>query len=260
MLKEEEMWKYLNRPYHAALILLSITLLASPLFCPGESAWAEDDGGLTVSPTSLTFTAQVGGTAPPAQQVSVTSGTARSFRVTTSAAWLTATPTTGTTPAHLKVAVKPAGLAVGTYSGTVRISVPNSETARTVSVTFKVTAATRHLTVSPSTLSFSYQQGGTLPSSQSLSVRVNSGSAVGYTVKVTSGATWLTATPASGTTPGTVTVFVHPSSLAAGTYTGSVTMTPSSSSVGAVTASVTLTVTSTASMTVTPTSLAFGFQ
>ena len=256
------MWKYPNKPYLAALILLSISLLVFPLFRSLDSVWADDDGGITVSPSSLTFTAQAGGTAPPTQQVSIrsSSGTARNFTVTTSATWLTAKPTTGTTPAVLSVAVNPAGLTAGTYTGTVRVSVPHSETARQVSVTFTVTAATRHLTATPSTLAFSYQKGGSLPSSQSVSVRVNTGPAVGFKVSVTSGGSWLSASPASGTTPGNVTVAVHPGSLAPGQYTGAVALTPASSSVGSVTVTVTLTITSSATMTVTPGSLAFGFQ
>jgi len=148
MLKEEEMWKYSNRPYLAALILLSITFLATPLFRPVESAWAEDGGGLRVSPTSLTFTAPAGGTAPPAQHVSVSSGTARNFTVTTSATWLTATPTSGKTPATLTVSANPAHLTPGTYTGSIRVSVPNSETSRHVSVTFTVTASGDSITLS----------------------------------------------------------------------------------------------------------------
>ena len=255
------MWKHPKKLYLAAFILLSIPLLVFPLFRSLDLVRADegDGGGLTVSPTSLTFTAPAGGTAPASKQVSVRSsnGTARNFTVTSSAAWLTATPTSGTTPATLRVSVNPAHLTAGTYNGTLRITVPHSETARSVSVTFTVTGATTHLTVSPSTLAFSYQKGGTLPSSQGVSVRSSTGSAVGFTVSVTSGGSWLSATPSSGTTPGTVTVSVHPGSLAAGTYTGTVAM---SSSIGSATVTVTLTVTNSATMTVTPGSLAFGFQ
>jgi uncharacterized protein (TIGR03437 family) len=44
---------------------------------------------------------------------------------------------------------------------------------------------------------------------------------------MTNGSGWLSATPASGVTPGTVTVSVNPASLAAGTYNGTVTITAS---------------------------------
>ena len=251
------MKKYPRKLFFIALILLAIPLLVFSLFRSLDSVWAAGSGGLTVSPTSLTFTAQAGGTAPRAQRVSVTSsGSPRNFRVRTSAAWLTATPTNGTTPATLMVSANPAHLTAGTYSGTVRITDPSSETVRHVSVSFTVTSASAHLTVNPNTLTFSYQTGGTLPSSQSLSVRSSTGSAVGFTVAVTSGSSWLAARPASGTTPGTVTVSVTPGSMAVGAYTGAVAV---SSSIGSVTVTVTLTITSSASIIVTPGSLAFGF-
>ena len=249
---------YPNKLFSAGLILFAIPFLVFSLSRSINSVWADTGGGLKVSPTSLTFTAQAGGSAPAAQKVSVTSGgPARNFRVTTSATWLTATPASGTTSATVTVSANPAHLTVGTYTGTVRISDPNSGTVRHVSVSFTVTSRHAHLTVTPNTLAFSYQQGGTTPSSQSVSVRSSTGSAAGFTVSVTSGSSWLSASPSSGTTPGTVTVSVHPGSLGVGTHTGGVAV---SSSIGTVTVTVTLTVTSSAAMTVTPGSLAFGFQ
>ena len=204
------MRKYPNKPYLAAFVLLSISFLAIPLFRSLDSVRADDGGGLTVSPSSLTFTAQAGGNAPPSQQVTVSGGNTQNFTVTTSAPWLTATPTSGTTPATLRVSVSPAGLSPGTYTGTVRIAAARSEAVKQVSVTFTVTAASRRLVVSPSTLAFSYQVGGTTPASQSLSVRSSTGSAVHFTVSVTGGGSWLSASPSSGTTPANVTVSVNP--------------------------------------------------
>lgn len=252
------MRKYPTKLFFVALILVVIPLLIFSLSGSLKSVWADESEGLTVTPTSLTFTAHAGGAAPAAKNVSVTSsGSARHFTVTTSAAWLTATPTSGTTPATVRVSANPAHLTAGTYTGTVRISVPDSENARQVSVTFKVTSGSAHLTVTPNTLGFSHQMGGTVLASQNLSVRSSTGSAVKFTASVTSGSGWLSASPASGTTPGAVTVSVHPGSLAVGTHTGAVAI---SSSIGSVTVTVTLTVTSAAAMTVTPGSLAFGFQ
>ena len=253
------MWKYASKLYFAALILLAIPLLISPWPRSFNAVWAQEGSGLTVSPTSLTFTARAGGSAPPAQSVSVrsSSGRQRNFTVTTSQPWLTVRPTSGTTPATLSVSVSPTGLTAGTYTGTVRIAVPNTEIVRTVSVTFNVTAATATLTVSPTTLSFSRQQGSTTSSSQTLSVRTSTGSAVGFTVSKSSGGAWLTASPASGTTPASVTVTVNPTGLAAGTYNGSIAI---SSSLGTVTVPVTLTIAAAATMMVTPSTLAFGFQ
>src|SRR5579864_4702379 len=113
--------------------------------------------------------------------------------------------------------------------------------------------------VSPASLSFNYQSGGTAPASQSFSVS-SSGSALSYTVATS--ATWLSATPASGNTPGTVSVSVNPQSLSAGTYTGTVTITSSGASNSPKSVPVTLTVTAASSptLTVSPLSLSFSYQ
>src|SRR3989442_14151170 len=56
-------------------------------------------------------------------------------------------------------------------------------------------------------------------------VSSSSGAQLAYTVATSAGA-WLSATPMSGTTPGTVTVsVVNPASMTAGTYKGMVTIT-----------------------------------
>src|SRR5579864_6241082 len=113
--------------------------------------------------------------------------------------------------------------------------------------------------VSPASLSFNYQSGGTAPASQSFSVS-SSGSALSYTVATS--ATWLSATPASGNTPGNVSVSVNPQSLSAGTYTGTVTITSSGASNSPKSVPVTLTVTAASSptLTVSPSSLSFSYQ
>jgi hypothetical protein len=255
------MSKYLRRLYVVGLVLLAIPLLVAPW--PGlfHTVLADDDGGsgLVVRPGSLTFTATAGGSAPSPQSVSVSSnsGASVSFKVSSSAAWLTASPTSGTTPATLKVSVNPAGLAAGTYTGYLRLSIPNTEGGTYVSVTLTVATASPTLSATPNTLSFTYQQGGSVPSSQSVAVRSSTGLAVGFTDSVSSGATWLKASPASGTTPSNLAVSVSPSGLAAGTYSGTIAL---SSSIGSVTLRVSLTISAAPSITVTPTSLAFGFQ
>jgi hypothetical protein len=100
------------------------------------------------------------------------------------------------------------------------------------------------LVVSPTSLAFSFQQGGTLPPSQSLSVKSSNGRTINFTDS-TSGAAWLSVSRTSGATPGSIGVSVRPGSLAAGTYTASVRV---SSQVGSVTVPVTLTIRSTATV------------
>ncbi len=95
--------------------------------------------------------------------------------------------------------------------------------------------------VTPTSLAFGYQQGGSLPASQQLSV--SSSRQTSFTVG-TSGASWLAASPSSGSTPGTVTVSAKPGTLAAGTYNAAVNI---SSRYNAVTVPVTLTITAASS-------------
>ncbi len=220
---------------------------------------------LTATPSPLTFTFQQGGPAPANQALNI-GGTAglnytASASTTSGGSWLTLTNPTGTTPGTVTVAVTPGSLTVGTYSGTITTSAPGAASIMTP-VTLTVTSAPI-LTVAPTTLSFSYTAGSsTLPPGQSVTL-TSSGTPLNFTAaaSTTSGGSWLAAFPASGTTPGSVTVSVTPSSLAAGTYSGTVTLTSTGAGNGPQTVAVTLTVTAaTPTLTVAPTSLSFSYQ
>jgi uncharacterized protein (TIGR03437 family) len=81
------------------------------------------------------------------------------------------------------------------------------------------------LTASPTSLSFTYQVGAEAPAAKAVQV-TSSGSAIPFTAAAAtaSGGDWLKITPASGNTPGPVSVTVDPASLAVGTYTGTITL------------------------------------
>jgi hypothetical protein len=119
-------------------------------------------------------------------------------------------------------------IAVGatTTPGTYPITVTGTGGAitHTATVTLTVTAGTPKptLTLSPSTLPYSYQIGGSTPAAQNVAVS-SSGTALSFTAA--SSATWLTVTPTSGTTPGSLSVGINTSGLAAGSYSGTVTVT-----------------------------------
>ncbi len=214
-----------------------------------------------VSPASLTFNYQSGGTVPAAQSFAVSSsGTAFSYTVSTSATWLAATPASGSTPGNVSVSVNPQSLAAGTYTGTVSITSSGaSNSPKTVAITLNVTAALLPtISVSPTSLTYSFQIGGTTPTAQIVTLS-SSGNAVSFTTATS--ATWLSATPASGSTPSTLSVSVNPSGLAAGTYTGSVTITAAGAS-NSPKIPVTLTVTAaqTNNLSASPSSLSFSYQ
>jgi hypothetical protein len=77
--------------------------------------------------------------------------------------------------------------------------------------------------VNPSTLSFSGTIGMPDPAAQNVSITPGSSGATSYTV--TSDSSWLSATPASGPVPGMLSVRAGVTGLAAGTHTGSLTVT-----------------------------------
>lgn len=79
------------------------------------------------------------------------SGTAMSWAITSSATWLAASPTTGSTPATVTVSVDPTGLAAGTYTANLTVAATGAtNTPVTVPVTLTVTAAGGGSTPPPS--------------------------------------------------------------------------------------------------------------
>ena len=206
---------------------------------------------LTVAPASLTFDAQSGGAAPAAKPVNIAStGTALNYTIGSNAAWLTAAPLSGATPASISVSVNPAGLATGTYSGVISMSAPGA-TPQTVPVTLNITAAPQ-LIVSPSLLTFTAVAGGAAPAVQGLQV-TSTGTPFGITA--TSNDAWLTVAPNSGTTPATLSVSVNPAGLAAGTYNGTIAVAAAGATTQTV--AVVLTVTAVPQLSVNPLTLVF---
>src|SRR6185369_296484 len=92
------------------------------------------------------------------------------------------------------------------------------------------------------TMSFEYIAGNANPAAQQISV-TGTGSNLGFTANVTSGAEWLSVSAASGTAPASVDVRVNPGSLSPGTYTGTIVVAGSGGATGSTTTTVTLTVT-----------------
>jgi len=183
---------------------------------------------LAATPSSLQFSYTIGGTVPPAQSVQITnSGTgALASNATTTAAWLALSDSRLST---LAVSVSPAGLAAGTYTGSIQISAAGaSNSPLTVAVTLTVSAAPAapaSLAVAPQALTFNYTVGGTAPAAQAVSITNAGGGILSWAAS--SGASWLSLSPASGTAPASLTVSVSPATLAAGTYAATAQITAS---------------------------------
>jgi uncharacterized protein (TIGR03437 family) len=237
-------------------------------------------GSLTLSSSSLTFSAQVSGSQPVGQTLAVSASPSASYTASASSTgnWLSISPTgsltTSANPA-LTVSVNQSGLTANTYYGTITL-VANGIT-QTVQVTLVVSSSTStggagNVTVTANgvagtpSLAFTYTVGGSAPTPQTLQVVSASGSApVSFTIS--SNATWLSAGVTNGTSlntpvnnPGFTVGIVTPVSLTASTtpYNATITITPNGGTV--VTVPVTLTVQAAAAVTATPTMLSFAYQ
>jgi Viral BACON domain len=108
-------WSHIRKSSGIALVFLLG-------MCTVPEVWA-----LTVSPTALTFQAVQGAGNPASQSVNVSKTNAKtaSWTASDSAAWLSVSPVTGsiTNATQVTVSVNTAGLAPGTYSATVAVTV-----------------------------------------------------------------------------------------------------------------------------------------
>ncbi len=203
---------------------------------------------LSVTPASLSFEQPMGGAAPAAKTLQIsTSGASLSFSATATTQvgnWLTVSPASGVTPGTVSVSVNGAGLSVGTYNGSVTIvAVGAANSPQNIPVTLTITPA-QTMAVNPSSLSFSFQQGGSAPAAQKFAVSSTGGPLnFSVTASTASGGNWLSVSPASGTTSAEISVSVNPSGLSPGTYTGTVRVESAAASNSPLTVNVTLTVT-----------------
>jgi uncharacterized protein (TIGR03437 family) len=198
---------------------------------------------LAVTPVTLQYAYSVGGTVPAAQSLAISNGGTGTldWTATASDSWISLSAASGTAPSTVAVSVVPAGLAAGTYNGTVQItSAGATNSPLTVAVSLVVSGAPPVLTVSPQTLTFQYTAGGTVPAAQSLAISNGGGGSLSWVAA--SGAYWAVISPAAGTAPGTVAVSVIPGNLAAGTYTTNVTIAAADGSLTPVPVVVTLNV------------------
>jgi len=214
---------------------------------------------ISASPTSLSFTAQQGGANPAVQTVSLsnTAGGSLSWSASETTPWLTVSPASGTGNGTVTVSVTTGSLTAGPQpGGSVTFSAPGA-TSVTIPVSFTVTAALAPPAIgaSPTSLSFTAQQGGANPATQTVSLSNTGGGTLSWTAS--DNATWLTVSPASGTGTGTVTVSAT-GTQTTGTQSGSLTL--SATGATSVTIPVSFTVTAAPSIGANPTSLSFTAQ
>lgn len=229
-------------------------------------------GTMTVSPSTLSFSQPVGGSAPAAQTISVASSnqqlsyTVSAQQQTTSGGinWLTATPASGSTPGTITVTADGSKLPAGTYTGTVMVTSTTASTGGSpanIPVTLTVTAGT--ISSTTTSLTFAQAVGGTQPPTQTVAIAATPGP-INITVTTSTdngGNNWLSATPASGTAPGNITVTANGGSLPLGQYTGKVTITaaPPGATGSPIVIPVTFNVVTGQTLSVSPNNLSFAY-
>ena len=243
-----------------ALVVITGTVLTTPV-----QAWA-----LQTSPSALSFTGTQGAADPSAQSVTIWKGGSRekSWTAGGSASWLTVSPMSGTISTErdqISVGVNLSNLAPGNYSSSVIISVVDlngsiRKTALPVSLTVRPPNSTSSFIVSPPSLAFTAAVGSPI---QSASVTIANTGTTSLSITWSEGISWLTdvqpgtaQTIAAGQS-GTFSTTVSFTGLAAGTYTGAVTIAG-----GGITKQVPVTLTlaaisSTPNIGLSPNSLAF---
>lgn len=181
-------------------------------------------GSGVVSPTSMTFSAAIGGAAT-SQLLTLTGFVGSFYSISSNSTWLTVSPSAGTmtsTQTQVSVIANPTGLGQSTYSGSLTANIGG--VSYTIPVTFVVGlgGGTGSGVVSPTVFTFSVPLNG---GGQSQQMVLNG--TPGTLYSIISSASWLTTSLISGTLSSSqlpVLVQVNPATLLAGTYTGTLTV------------------------------------
>ncbi|MHB1020784.1 MAG: BACON domain-containing protein [Acidobacteriaceae bacterium] len=179
---------------------------------------------LTMNPSSLNFNVAAGATSSAQTlQVGTNDSAIVAWSASASSSWLNLATTNGPTPGSTAITVNATSLAPGSYTATVSmISLGTTNTTTSIPVAVTVApVANLQLSVTPGTLAFS-AVSGTTPTSQMVSVQ-SSGSSLSYSTS--SDSPWLSASPASGTTTSSIQINADATKLAAGSYSGNITVT-----------------------------------
>jgi hypothetical protein len=127
--------------FNGSITLYSLGATNSPQVINVSLTVVTPPPSLLTTPTSLSFVAMSGQAAPPAQTIAVANGGFGSFSysISTDSSWLSASPTTGSTPGIANVTVNATGLAIGTYSGNVIVTATGiANSPRSIPVTLQV--------------------------------------------------------------------------------------------------------------------------
>ncbi len=198
------------------------TLLDVPGFSNGATySYANTlPASMQIDPLQISVSATPGGsTAPVPISVSNVGSGSFTWTVTSNAAWLTTSAAKGSSNTSVNALINSASLATGSYTGALTFTATGAANSPlTVPVTLNIAAT--GLVASPTSLIFYGTVNQTAPAAQTVSITNAAGSALNW--QATSDSSWLSVSPASGATPGSVSVSVAPGSMSLGVYTGNI--------------------------------------
>ncbi|HUU00614.1 MAG TPA: C25 family cysteine peptidase [Myxococcota bacterium] len=205
--------------YSGSIEVVSDGALGSPAQI-GVTLLVTSEPLIAASPSELSFTGQVGESAPPSQTVQIdNAGTGTlEWTIACPASWLDCSPASGSGAGTLTVSVDPHGIGAGTYQGAVIVTAVgaiNSPFELPVSLTLEQTAQPV-ISVSPASVSFTAAAGGPAPDPQAVQVTNSGTGELAFTVECP--APWLSCTPASGVADASLSLSANTSGLAGGTY------------------------------------------
>jgi uncharacterized protein (TIGR03437 family) len=219
-------------PYAGAIQITSPGLFNNSVTIP-IALTITSSSSVTVTPSGTqSFTQLQFGALPGSQVLTLTGSTTSNFTTSvtqgTGGSWLNVSPQNGTlsaaNPASITLSVAQNSLTQGTYSAQVVIAFQNSSVPSiTIFVSLTVAPPASALLATPPTVAFSYQAGGSPPAAQSIAITNPAAGSLPYSVSAVSDS-WISINPASGSTPGNISVSVSPQSLQPGSYTGSFTL------------------------------------
>jgi len=200
---------------------------------------------ISLSPSSLSFSASTGGGNPVAQVVTINNlggGSLADLALGTVAygsgsGWLTtATLDLTKTPPVINVQPGTGTLGAGTYTATIPVTSTNASNTATLSLSFTVAQGVIPPTIglSSNTLAFSGTVGGSVSGPQTLTITNTGGGALdtlSAPVTYTSGSGWLSTAIAGTASPYSLTVTAALGTLAAGTYTATIAVTSTAAGV-----------------------------
>lgn len=219
---------------------------------------------LVPSQSNFAFNYEVGKATPTSQTLNLTSsGGPLNYTATATSTncvnFLSVANSTGTTPGSVVLSASASDAPVGLCNGVVNVTAPGAGNSPiTIPVTFTVSNLPL-LSASPSVVSL-ITAVGTSPGSQNIAIAsTDPNSSISYNISSTTanGGSWLEVGPTSGGTPLNLTLQFKTTSLIAGTYFGTVTLSPTALGAAPIVIPVQVVVSSSVTSTVSPTTMTF---